>query len=46
MKNQFTAMEYFESRGDDASATCFKEIADCDILVGIYAWRYGWQATA
>lgn len=44
MKNQFAAMEYFGSRGDDASNACFNEIADCDILVGIYAWRYGWQS--
>jgi hypothetical protein len=45
MKNQFAAMEYFGSRGDDARTACFKEIEGCDILVGIYAWRYGWQPT-
>lgn len=45
MKHQFAAMEYFGSRGDDAASVCAKEIADCDILLGIYAWRYGWQST-
>lgn len=43
MKTQFSAMEYFGSRGDDTSVVCFDEIADCNILIGIYAWRYGWQ---
>src|SRR5260370_1076104 len=45
MKLQFGAMEYFGSRGDGASHVCFKEIAECDMLLGIYAWRYGWQPT-
>jgi hypothetical protein len=45
MKSQVAAMEYFGSRGDEASAACFDEIDKCDILVGIYAWRYGWQPT-
>jgi hypothetical protein len=43
MKHELVAMEYFGSRGDDPSHVCFDEIAECDILVGIYAWRYGWQ---
>ena len=43
MKAQFTAMEFFGSRGDNASTVCFNELDDCNILVGIYAWRYGWQ---
>jgi len=43
MKNQLAAMEYFGSRGDEASVACFKEIADCNIFIGFYAWRYGWQ---
>jgi hypothetical protein len=45
MKSQLAAMEYFGSRGEEASAACFDEIDQCDILVGIYAWRYGWQPT-
>lgn len=46
MKSQFSAMEYFGSRADDAATACFNEIAECEILVGIYAWRYGWKPTA
>jgi len=41
MKSQLAAMEYFGSRGDEAFAVCFAEIDQSDILVGIYAWRYG-----
>jgi radical SAM protein with 4Fe4S-binding SPASM domain len=43
MTAQFSAMEFFGSRGDDPVAACSQEITGCDILVGIYAWRYGWQ---
>jgi hypothetical protein len=43
IKSQFSAMEYFGSRTDNALEASFKEIMRCDILVGIYAWRYGWQ---
>ena len=42
MKRQFSAMEFFGSRTDEAIPACRKEIEECDILVGIYAWRYGW----
>ena len=42
MKRQFSAMEFFGSRADEAIPACRKEIEKCDILVGIYAWRYGW----
>lgn len=45
MKGQIVAMEYFGSHGDEASSVCFDEISKCDILVEIYAWRYGWQST-
>lgn len=43
VKAQYSAMEFFGSRPDEAPSACFQEIAECDILVGIYAWRYGWQ---
>lgn len=42
MQRQFSAMEFFGSRTDEAVPVCRKEIEDCQILVGIYAWRYGW----
>ncbi|GIE94412.1 DUF4062 domain-containing protein [Paractinoplanes rishiriensis] len=43
MKLQFSAMEHFGSRGDEALPVCEQEIDECDIFVGVYAWRYGWQ---
>jgi len=45
MQVGFAAMEHFGSRADEAIPACRAEIAQCDILVGIYAWRYGWQPT-
>jgi hypothetical protein len=43
MQTQAVAMEYFGSLGDEPGPVCRGEIDGCDILVGIYAWRYGWQ---
>ncbi|MEM7305664.1 MAG: DUF4062 domain-containing protein [Planctomycetota bacterium] len=43
MKLEFSAMEFFGSRGDEAEPVCEEEIAACDLFVGIYAWRYGWR---
>jgi hypothetical protein len=43
MKLSFSAMEFFGSRADEPVGACEKEIEECDILVGIYAWRYGWS---
>lgn len=45
MTLRFAAMEFFGSRADEAVPACKKEIHQCDILIGIYAWRYGWQPT-
>lgn len=45
MKLTLSAMEFFGSRTDEAVPVCTKEILACDFLVGIYAWRYGWQPT-
>jgi len=42
MKQEHSAMEFFGSRGDEAVPACEKEIESCSILIGIYAWRYGW----
>jgi hypothetical protein len=38
-------MEYFGSRGDEAVPACKTEISNSDVLIGVYAWRYGWQKT-
>jgi hypothetical protein len=35
-------MRYFGSRPDDPKAVCYEEIERADVLVGIYAMRYGW----
>lgn len=42
MQQQFSAMEFFGSRTDEAKPVCMKEIDYCEFFVGIYAWRYGW----
>jgi len=43
MQVRFSAMEFLGSRTDEAVPVCKGEIDKCDILIGIYAWRYGWQ---
>jgi hypothetical protein len=43
MEARVSAMEFFGSQADDPVAACIQKIRECDILVGIYAWRYGWQ---
>ncbi len=35
-------MRYFGSRPDDPVTVCREAIEEADVLVGIYAWRYGW----
>ncbi len=42
MKQESVIMEFFGSRTDEATTVCEKEILDSDIVVGIYAHRYGW----
>ncbi|HEX7333208.1 MAG TPA: DUF4062 domain-containing protein [Pyrinomonadaceae bacterium] len=34
-------MEVFGARPEEATQACLSEIEDCDIFVGIYAYRYG-----
>lgn len=36
------AMEFFGSQSEDATTVCAEGIRDCDIFIGIYAYRYGW----
>jgi hypothetical protein len=42
MKQEYSSMEFFGSRTDEAVLACEKEIETSSFLVGIYAWRYGW----
>lgn len=46
MQTDTRAMEYFGSRPDGAEQVCAEEIDACNVLVGIYAWRYGWVPEA
>jgi hypothetical protein len=34
-------MANFMARPEEATSACLKEVADSDLFVGIYAWRYG-----
>ncbi len=45
MTVRFSAMEFFGSRTDEAIPACRKEISESDVLIGVYAWRYGWQSS-
>jgi ATP-dependent DNA helicase RecG len=38
---ELLAMEFFASQSQDTTEVCQKEIQACDVLVGIYAHRYG-----
>jgi predicted HTH transcriptional regulator len=38
---ELLAMEFFAAQAQDAIEVCQKEIEACDVLVGIYAHRYG-----
>jgi hypothetical protein len=38
-------MEVFGARPQEPLAACLSEIEDCDIFIGIYAHRYGYQPT-
>lgn len=42
MRQEYSAMEFFGSRADEAVPACRKEIDSSVLLLGIYAWRYGW----
>ena len=35
-------MEYFGSRPYEPKKVCFDEISQCQLIIGIYAHRYGW----
>lgn len=42
MRQEHSAMEFFGSRADEAVPACRQEIDSSVLLLGIYAWRYGW----
>ena len=41
---QFTRMETFGARPDDATLACLGEVEASELFVGIYAHRYGYVA--
>ena len=41
LDQQVGRMEIFGARPEEPSKACFAEIDDCDLFVGIYAYRYG-----
>jgi Domain of unknown function (DUF4062) len=42
LREQPIAMESFGAHPTEPKSAALTEIADCDALVGIYAYRYGW----
>jgi hypothetical protein len=38
---QYEGMEYMGSRGGTPLDECLNDVGKCDLLIGIYAWRYG-----
>jgi len=37
------AMEYYVAEDKRAVDRCLEDVAACDLYIGLYAWRYGWQ---
>lgn len=44
MKLQPLAMEYLGSHSADPTAVCAREIEECDLFIGVYAFRYGYTS--
>lgn len=38
-------MEEYVARDRRSVETCLRDVANCDIYLGIFAWRYGWVPT-
>jgi len=36
------AMEYYGAENKRAVDRCLEDVADCDLYIGLFAWRYGW----
>ena len=37
------AMEYYVAEDKRPVDRCIEDVANCDLYIGIFAWRYGWQ---
>lgn len=38
---KFEGMEYLSARDEEPTTACLQLVEQCDLFVGIYAWRYG-----
>lgn len=38
---KFEGMEYLGARDEEPTRACLELVEKCDLLIGIYAWRYG-----
>jgi hypothetical protein len=45
MGHEDVAMEYYVAEDKRPVDKCLEDVADCDVYVGIFAWRYGWIPT-
>ena len=39
------AMEYYVAEDQRPVDRCFSDVKECDLYIGIFAWRYGWIPT-
>ncbi len=42
MGHEDVAMEYYVAEDKRPVAKCLDDVANCDLYIGIFAWRYGW----
>jgi len=42
MGHEDVAMEYYVAEDQRPVDRCLSDVAECDLFIGIYAWRYGW----
>jgi hypothetical protein len=38
---QGVAMEYYVAAADSPLERCLRDVAECDLYIGVFAWRYG-----
>ncbi len=41
LKQTYQGMEFFGARSEEPVEACLKEVEQCDLFIGIDAWRYG-----
>ena len=43
MGHEDVALDYFVAEDQRPVEKCLADVSSCDLYVGIFAWRYGWQ---